>query len=136
MTAEPGAVAVLFARRDSIYKSIDGCDVYDADRDALTWPGGMPVVAHPPCRGWGRLRHFARPAEFELALGPWAVDQVRRHGGVLEHPAYSQLWLYCALPAPGATDTVGGWTLPIWQSWFGHRADKATWHYTVGGGAS
>lgn len=43
-------VAVLFARQDSHYKSIAGVDVWDIDRDARKWPGGMPVVAHPPCR--------------------------------------------------------------------------------------
>ena len=43
-------VAVLFARADSIYKTLPGCDVYDIKRDARTWPGGCPVVAHPPCR--------------------------------------------------------------------------------------
>lgn len=56
-------VAVLFARADSIYKGLPGVDVYDADRDARTFPGGCPVVAHPPCRAWavsGRLRSPVR----------------------------------------------------------------------------
>lgn len=48
-------VAVLFARRDSIYKLMPWANVYDDQRDALTWPGGTPVIAHPPCREWGRL---------------------------------------------------------------------------------
>ena len=60
-------VAVLFARADSVYKTLPGCDVYDIDRDALTFPGGNQVVAHPPCRAWGQLRYWAvyvgRPAE-------------------------------------------------------------------------
>jgi hypothetical protein len=128
------SVAVLFARADSIYKTLTGCDVWDAERDARRWPGGAPVVAHPPCRAWGRLQHFARPREDERALGPWAVDRVREWGGVLEHPAFSHLWLYCALPAPGERDGFGGFTLPITQSWWGHRADKATWLYVVGCG--
>lgn len=54
-------VAVLFARQDSTYKALSGVDVYDIDRDARTFQGGMPVVAHPPCRAWGRLRAFANP---------------------------------------------------------------------------
>jgi len=43
-------VAVLFARADSIYKSLPDCDVYDIERDARTYDGPWPVVAHPPCR--------------------------------------------------------------------------------------
>ena len=125
-------VAVLFARRDSVYKSLAGCDVWDIDRDAMTWTGGAPVVAHPPCRAWGRLRAFAKPREFARSTGPFAIDQVRAWGGVVEHPSHSSLWLYCGLPAPGHVDRFGGWTLPISQSWFGHRAEKATWLYIVG----
>ena len=128
-----GTVAVLFARRDSIYKTLPGCDVWDIERDARRWPGGCPVVAHPPCRAWGRLRHFAKPRPDEKDLAPWAVEQVRRYGGVLEHPSYSSLWPAMWLPNPGSgMDEFGGWTLPILQWWWGHRADKPTWLYIVG----
>ncbi len=126
-------VAVLFARKDSHYKAIPGADVWDIDRDARNWPGGRSVVAHPPCRAWGRLRHMAtavKPPEKELAL--FAVRQVRVFGGVLEHPAGSTLWAEAGLPRPGRHDEFGGWTLPIVQSWWGHKADKATWLYIVG----
>ena len=125
-------VAVLFARRDSVYKKMDSCDVYDIDRDARTFAGGMPVVAHPPCRGWGKLFYFAKPAPGELDLGPWAAEQVRRWGGVLEHPWGSKLWPAAELPYPGQRDAWGGWTLPISQDWWGHRARKYTWLYIVG----
>lgn len=126
------SVAVLFARADSNYKALPGVDVWDAARDALKWPGGCQVIAHPPCRGWGRLRAQAnpRPGEKELAL--FAVDQVRRFGGVLEHPAFSTLWPAAGLPAPGRVDEYGGWTLPISQSWWGNKAEKATWLYVCG----
>ena len=88
-------VAVLFARADSIYKTMPECDVYDIERDARTWPGGCPVVAHPPCRAWGKLFYFAKPRAGEKELGPFAANQVRRFGGVLEHPKDSKLsdWL-------------------------------------------
>lgn len=126
-------VAVLFARADSIYKTIPGCDVYDIERDARTWPGGCPVVAHPPCRAWGRLRQFAKPRHDEKALGLWAVEQVRLNGGVLEHPAESSLWIACSMPRPGrAPDQYGGWTAAIDQCDWGHKAQKATWLYIVG----
>lgn len=125
-------VAVLFARADSVYKTMPGCDVWDIDRDARRWPGGGPAVAHPPCRAWGSLRHFAKPRPDEKELAIWAVEQVQRWGGVLEHPNASTLWPVAGLPAPGCIDAHGGFTLPIWQSWFGHRADKATRLYIVG----
>jgi len=125
-------VAVLFARADSNYKAMAGCDVWDAERDARRWPGGAPVVAHPPCRAWGALRHRAKPREDEKALAFFAVAQVRQFGGVLEHPAHSTLWPAAGLPQPGERDEFGGWTLPISQSWWGHRAEKATWLYIVG----
>lgn len=126
-------VAVLFARSDSVYKTLPGVEVYDIERDARTYDGPWPVVAHPPCRAWGRLRHFAKPRPDEKALALWAVNQVRRNGGVLEHPRASTLWPTAGLPMPGlAPDAWGGWTLGISQHWWGHRAEKLTMLYIVG----
>lgn len=125
-------VAVLFARADSVYKTMPGCDVWDEARDATRWQGGAPVIAHPPCRAWGALRHFAKPVPGEKELAIFAVDQVRRFGGVLEHPAASILWPAAGLPAPGVIDAWGGVTVPIDQDWFGHRAEKKTRLYIVG----
>ena len=124
-------VAVLFARADSFYKTLPDCDVWDIHRDARKWPGGCPVVAHPPCRAWGQLSHMAKPRLDEKDLARWAVAQVRRWGGVLEHPAKSKLWADQGLPRAGK-DAFGGWTLPITQHWFGHRAEKKTLLYIVG----
>lgn len=125
-------IAVLFARADSNYKQLPECDVWDAERDARKWPGGCPVVAHPPCRAWGRLRHFAKPRPDEKDLARFAVAMVRRFGGVLEHPESSQLWPDQGLPPPGERDEFGGWTLPVHQFWWGHRAQKKTMLYVVG----
>lgn len=126
-------VAVLFARADSNYKNIPGCDVYDMARNALTWLGGSPCIAHPPCRAWGRLRTFSRPAAGEKYLAVWSVAQVRTWGGVLEHPSTSLLWAHCGLPLPGAGyDGFGGFSICIHQHWFGHKCEKATWLYIVG----
>jgi hypothetical protein len=128
----PDMVAVLFARSDSVYKLDKSLDVYDIDRDARTWPGGCPVVAHPPCRAWGGLSHMAKPRHDEKDLARFAVRKIREFGGVLEHPKKSKLWADQQLPAPGQFDEYGGWTLPIFQQWFGHRAEKATLLYIVG----
>lgn len=125
-------VAVLFARSNSVYKSIPGCDVFDLARDARSYVGSAPVIAHPPCRGWGRLRHLAkvRPDEKELAF--FAIAQVRRCGGVLEHPWASSLWTVAGLPLPGQVDQYDGFTFGVLQGDFGHPAPKATWLYIVG----
>lgn len=126
-------VAVLFARRDSIYKTISGCDVWDEDRDARKWPGGTPIVAHPPCGHWGRLRMLCTKPDEQKSLGLAAVKFVRRWGGVLEHPAGSTLWAHMSLPKPSSgSDKYGAWTLSAPQWWWGHPAFKATWLYIVG----
>lgn len=126
-------VTVLFARSDSVYKTLPGVDVWDAARDARRWPGGGPAVAHPPCRMWGRLRQFSKGTADEKALGPWAVNRVRQFGGVLEHPEESTLWAHCGMPRPGQfPDDFGGWSMRIEQFHWGHRAEKATWLYVVG----
>jgi len=125
------AVSVLFARSDSCYFDLVD-DVWDAKRDARGYTGSNPVVCHPPCRGWGRLRHFAKPRPDEKALALFAVEQIRRVGGVLEHPWGSTLWHAADLPHPGKVDAFGGWTLLVDQGWWGHPAPKPTYLYIVG----
>lgn len=131
MSAAP--VAVLFARADSHYKSFDLCDVWDQVRDARRWPGGTPVVAHPPCRAWGQMRRFVTPADGEKDLALLAVEHVRRYGGVLEHPAGSTLWKAAGLPRPRhPSDSFGGYSIEVDQVHWGHKARKRTWIYIVG----
>lgn len=62
----------------------------------------------------------------------FALDIVRRVGGVIEHPAHSRAWGKHRLPQPGYFDHFGGWTARVNQSRFGHRALKPTWLYIVG----
>ncbi|WP_204355249.1 hypothetical protein [Roseovarius amoyensis] len=95
-----------------------------------TFDGGMPVVAHPPCRMWGRYHYKALGSEREKELARLAVVHVRRWGGVLEHPSGSKLWADVGLPRPGAPpDVFGGRTLSVRQCDWGHRAIKSTWLY-------
>ena len=131
LTTRMDDFSVLFCRADSIYKRL-GCDTYDASRNATTWPGGKPVIAHPPCRSWSRLKAFSRPVPGEREAAIWVVDQIRQHGGVLEHPSFSSLWEAADMPLPGTRDAYNGWTLPIAQFWLGHKCMKMTWLYIVG----
>jgi hypothetical protein len=124
-------VAALYIDPRGPYPKLLGPErCWDEKRDARTYDGPWPVVAHPPCGPWGRLKHLSRqPRE----LGPIAVDQVRRFGGVLEHPAGSALWRHCGLPLPGEPpDSWGGHTIKVNQVEWGHACVKPTWVYQVG----
>ena len=106
------------------------------ERDARLYEGPEPGVFHPPCGGWGRMRpvHFKyNPNAKELtACGPRAVEQVRKYGGVLEHPDGSALWKHCGLPRPGeGFDEYGGFTVAVRQVDWGHQTPKPTWLYIV-----
>lgn len=76
-------------------------DCWDEERDARLYAGPYPVVAHPPCGPWSKLRHLCSVATLATAdCGIRAVAQVRVWGGVLEHPEYSRLWSE-TFPEPG-----------------------------------
>ena len=107
-------------------------DWWDEERDATRYAGPARVIAHPPCGPWGRLHTFCKHDDKCLALV--AVDQVRKWGGVLEHPADSKLWAAAGLPYPGDlfADEFGGRSYFINQSDYGHPCPKATWLYAVG----
>lgn len=74
-------VAALFVRKDSVYHSMPGVDAWDIQRNGRYWPGGCPVVAHPPCSQWGTLSHMARRDAAEKELAVFAVNAVRKWGG-------------------------------------------------------
>lgn len=124
-------ITALYIRKDSIYKTL-GIDCWDAERDARKWPGGNPVIAHPPCRSWGNFSWRSNGNEEEKALAFHAIREVRRYGGILEHPVTSKLWKEGYLPWPGIIDDWGGYAICVNQSWWGHRAQKKTFLYIVG----
>ena len=130
----PCDVAVLCVTPRSHYKKMAGCDCYDAARNAFTFPGGLPVVAHPPCRSWSRMRHFVKAdVRIERELAYRCIDWVREFGGVLEHPKKSTLWLHCRLPLPcEKPDKYGGFSIELDQHSFGHKTTKSTWLYICG----
>lgn len=123
-------VAALFVDPRGVYPRLVE-EWFDEERDARSYAGTLPVVAHPPCGPWARLRHLSKRDLPELA--PWAVALVRRVGGVLEHPAMSTLWSALDLPRPGdLPDRFGGQTIEVCQVDWGHPARKRTWLYIVG----
>lgn len=124
-------VSALFVRKDSIYKKM-GVDSWDIERDAKKWTGGNPIIAHPPCRAWGKLKGLAKPIEGEKELATWSIHMVRKFGGVLEHPRHSGLWKEMKLPVGTQIDEFGGFSISIDQFWFGHKAKKETLLYICG----
>lgn len=124
-------VAALYVDPRGPYPKMPGVDCWDEQRDARLYAGPYPVVAHPPCGPWGRLRHLYRGNEHDCA--PAAVEAVRRWGGVLEHPAWSLIWPACRMPRPGELpDEFGGFSVGVDQVAWGHVARKRTWLYVVG----
>lgn len=126
-------MAVLCAAPNSVYKGMSGVDVYDMKRDARTYRGGAPIVAHPPCRSWSAFcAHQAKPDTGERELGVWVAEQVKRHGGVLEQPANSRLFAAAGLPLPTPAPRRGLFSLEVWQYWWGYRTRKRTWLFFSG----
>ncbi len=134
-------IAALYVEPDGAYSDCPGVDPWDVTRDARTYAGPHPVVAHPPCERWGRFWHGSPRRPHQFALGDdggcfaAALEAVRTWGGVLEHPADSHAWRAHGLIAPPraggwvAADLVGGWTCYVEQGHYGHTARKATWLY-------
>lgn len=144
LATAPCYVAALFMQPDGCYANWPWIDAWDEARDARLYDGELPVVAHPPCQLWGNLAavNFARwggehnrPGNdggcFEAAL-----EAVNRCGGVLEHPAKTRAFAAHGLPKPNGigwqATLQGGWVCEVWQSAYGHRANKATWLYYYG----
>ena len=132
-------IAALYVMYPGVYYSIPGVEAYGAPveywgkpvRDAKLYDGPYPVVAHPPCGPWGRMRGLSKYQD--KSCGPRAVEQVRKFGGVLEHPETSLLWAHCGLSAVGAgPDEYGGRTYIVQQVAWGHVCQKSTWLYVVG----
>ena len=125
-------VAALYIDEHGPYPKMPGVDAWGVTRDARVYDGPHPVVAHPPCGPWGAFAHMCKSPEQDPALAIRAVEQVRRWGGVLEHPRRSRLWTHVGLPLPGEpADEHGGRTIEVDQVEWGHAAHKRTWLYLV-----
>jgi hypothetical protein len=139
----PTKIAALFVANPGCYIGLPDVDPWDVTRDARLYAGPWPVVAHPPCQLWVNFAalnfkrwggEHNRPGNDGGAFAS-ALASVRRYGGVLEHPAFSNAWAYFGLSRP----TGSGWSghpdamvCEVWQSAYGHKARKRTWLYYSG----
>jgi hypothetical protein len=139
----PCYVAALYVQPDGCYAGEAGIDAWDEKRDAREYTGSLPVIAHPPCQLWGALAfvNYKRwggehnKPENDVGCFESALANVNRCGGVLEHPAKTRAFKKYDLEKPksiGWQKSGNGWVCEVWQSAYGHRANKATWLYYVG----
>jgi len=137
------SVAALFVQPDGCYANRHDIDAWPESRDARRYAGPLPVVAHPPCQLWGSMAavNFARWGGEHNRPGndggcfAAALAAVNSWGGVLEHPAATRAWKAHGLTKPTAVGwqrSGEGWVCEVWQSAYGHRANKATWLYYRG----
>jgi hypothetical protein len=140
-------VDALFIDPRGPYPGLLGVEhCWDEKRDARTYAGPGPVVAHPPCQLWGNMAAAAW-GRWHKRLPAWypggddggcfaaALAAVRKNGGVLEHPAGSHAFDVFNGPYYTRPSSKGGWEIgdewgewicTVWQSAYGHLADKAT----------
>jgi len=131
-------IAALFVEPNGSYYGLDGVDPWDIHRDARQYSGPHPVIAHPPCQLWGRFCHVNykrwggehnKPGN-DNGCFKSALESVRKYGGVLEHPAFTDAWKAFDLPRPEKGKWIkfgDDWVCEVWQSAYGHMANKRTW---------
>lgn len=137
-------IAALFVQTNGSYFGLSDVDPWDIGRDARLYAGTDPVVAHPPCQLWGPFAaiNYARwggehnkPGNDQGCFAS-ALRSVVQWGGVLEHPATSRAWKAHGITMPVEPGWhrhgLHEWVCIIWQSAYGHRANKATGLLYVG----
>lgn len=129
-------VAALFVATGGAYFGIPDVDPWDESRDARTYRGPHPVVAHPPCARWCKPLAKVNETRYGHKVGDdggcfrHALLMVAALGGVLEHPAHTYAWDYFHLPKPKRGEWIkqgSVWVTEVSQSAYGHKARKRTW---------
>ena len=140
-------ISALYVDPLGPYSKIKNVDLWGLDRDARTYEGPNPVVAHPPCQRWGKM-YAGQPLWIKRTgkrkkkgddngCFASALHATRIYGGVLEHPCFSHAWDWFNLNKPPRNggwikaDNHGGWTCCVEQGRYGHYAPKPTWLYAV-----
>lgn len=138
---DPVRVAALYVDPRGVYAGRAGVDLWGEARDARTYAGPLPIVAHPPCGRWGRLWKQAGAAYPGEGDDCWAaaVAAVLRWGGVIEHPrdSIAVRQTFGRIPPTGAwAQTLDGWWgTVVYQGAYGHAAPKQTallWYSPTG----
>ena len=129
---------------DGVYFNDTTIEPWDIERNAMNYSGSLPVIAHPPCKRWGRYWSGGPSVKIKKHKGDdsgmfakslWAV---RTFGGVIEHPEASHAWDWYGLGRPPrnggwiSADKYGGLTCCVAQGHYGHAAQKFTWLYYIG----
>ncbi len=118
-------IAALCVAKNSSYKAL-GLECYDQKRNARNYTGNLPVICHPPCRGYStHWRHAAKPPPGEKDLALFCAEQITRVGGVMEHPAHSHFY-----QDYGFADSKDWKITKVKQSWWGYPTQKRTWLLT------
>lgn len=140
-------ISALYVQTNGCYYNLPDVDPWDEIRDARTYNGPYPVVAHPPCQRWGKFwagnPSYIKRTGIRQKLGndngcfKAALSAVRSYGGILEHPEHSKAWPHFGLTKPPRQGgwikaDEFGWTCRVEQGRYGHYAPKPTWLYTVG----
>jgi len=142
-------IAALYVKTSGPYYGQPwAIDPWDETRDARTYAGPYRVVAHPPCQRWGKFWAgqplYIKQTGIRKVKGDddgcfeAALRDVRKWGGVLEHPHGSHAWEHFGLTEPPreggwvVADIYGGWTCCVEQRAYGHYARKPTWLYVNG----
>jgi hypothetical protein len=138
-------IAALYVQSGGCYFNLPDVDPWDQARDARSYEGPWPVVAHPPCERWGRYWAGSPATHGRYRLGDdggcfaAALASVRAWRGVLEHPEGSHAWRAFSIPAPPRAGgwvpgrLAGEWTCCVAQGRYGHQAQKRTWLLCVNG---
>ena len=137
-----GMIAALYVETNGSYYDLPGVDPWDEHRDERLYPGPHPAVVHSPCQRWGRLwagqpLPIKRTGErkqkgADQGCFKCGLADVRRWGGVMEHPWGSHAWAFFGLNLPPRAggwvkaDEFGGWTCCVEQGRYGHYARKPT----------
>ena len=135
-------VAALYVSEVGPYAEDPRFDAWGVTRDARSYAGSLPVVGHPPCERWGRFATGGPTAKREFTMGDddgcfeSCLENVRRVGGVIEHPQGSHAFRVFGLPKPprkgwSPPDEWGGRSCYIDQGAYGHPAKKPTWLYAI-----
>lgn len=111
-------VSILCVQKGSNYYSIPGLDLWDIERDAYQYQGNNPVIAHPPCAQWSKMRAFSKPDQRQKDLAFFCYEKVKQNGGILEHPVGSLFFK--------SVDLSKGKLYKVFQSDFGFQSQKAT----------